>query len=557
MDTPRRGGDWLPGLLRADRAVLLPVALLASIALLVLALSVVTSRTLERQRLVSTRALREIAEMGAWGFARRAQSNVVGIAMTYASVENALGSPERGPSLARLARASDSLTRCNCATFLPALGFATGRFGVPGSVKYAPASSIARLDSARRAQLAGEFAALTPDTNRVVTLEYRGTRERPVLFILVALARVYQQGDRTRFFVLDLDLAEFQRELLDALLNSMLILPNTLVGKTTSREVGEVRLIVTGSDTIWRSTPRYASGISGTAWMGPYQRLGVQLELSDKAIGSILLGAMPERNLAFEWGMPLLALLLTGATALTLHRAQSLARARAQFAASVTHELRTPLTHILLNAETLQLERVPDAAERERVTRTLVREARRLVYLIENVLHFSRAERRLVRVLPRRLRLDLLIAEHADHLSAMADAAGVPLAVHGVDPVWVRADSAALQLVLTNVIDNALHYGRGTPVSLTVELGATGVGVILVDDGGDGIPPADRARVLKAFARMPGAELVHPTGSGIGLAVVDELMRAMSGTVALESSPRGGLRIRLALPGAPPQESLP
>jgi signal transduction histidine kinase len=77
----------------------------------------------------------------------------------------------------------------------------------------------------------------------------------------------------------------------------------------------------------------------------------------------------------------------------------------------------------------------------------------------------------------------------------------------------------------------------------------TGAGAeVIVDDAGPGIPPDDRRRVLDPFVRLAAAQERHPTGSGIGLAVVNEVMRAMNGRVVLEDADPRGLRVRLVLP---------
>jgi signal transduction histidine kinase len=109
----------------------------------------------------------------------------------------------------------------------------------------------------------------------------------------------------------------------------------------------------------------------------------------------------------------------------------------------------------------------------------------------------------------------------------------------------VVADDHALRRVLLNLLDNAVKYGpQGQTVS--IELRAVDHGAQLtVDDAGPGIPVADRTRVFEPFMRLD-----HDAegGSGIGLAIVRELVAAMHGTVVIEDAPSGGTRVRLTLP---------
>ena len=107
-----------------------------------------------------------------------------------------------------------------------------------------------------------------------------------------------------------------------------------------------------------------------------------------------------------------------------LRREEELARLRADFTSSVSHELRTPLTQILLYAETLELGRAAGEGERRRALGVIVQEARRLAHLVENILQFSRAERRMVRVRTEVRRLAPLLRETVDRFAPLAGARG-------------------------------------------------------------------------------------------------------------------------------------
>ncbi|MBI3792048.1 MAG: HAMP domain-containing histidine kinase, partial [Gemmatimonadetes bacterium] len=495
----RRLEAVLQGRAEAALVVLLTVALV----LVITGLGAVTIRTVRQQRQFTQRTLREIAGMGAWGFARRTHGMALGVALTYASME-ALDSPERGPDRVRILHAMDSLERCDCGTFARARGVATGRFGDPASVRYVPLVEGARPDSAARLAALRRYAsdtlgrgtelrllAWTPDSVRAVSL-------------VISWARIVQT-DRSRFFVVDLLPDAFARQVLARQFAEAYVLPAGLLAGLLNPDAVVVDVRAAGGPLLWRSATRADTSFSARTAMPAKSEFDVTVALTSTAIAAIVRGDGAAPTGWVIWGGPLLALLLLAATALALRRALVLAQARTQFATAVSHELRTPLTHILLNAETLQYGRVRDEAERTATTHTLVREARRLVHLIENVLHFSRAERWALRVRNRPVRLDLVVATRGEELAPLVEAAGGMLNVHVPDPVPVLADPDAIQLVLTNLVDNAAKYGRGL-VEVSVRVAPDGRGELRVDDRGAGIAPEDRRRVLEPFVRLRDAQ---------------------------------------------------
>jgi signal transduction histidine kinase len=114
------------------------------------------------------------------------------------------------------------------------------------------------------------------------------------------------------------------------------------------------------------------------------------------------------------------------------------------------------------------------------------------------------------------------------------------------DEVLVSGHPALLASAVRNILDNALKFTRaGVPIRLEVA-GGSDAGVI-VDDGGPGIPAAERERVFDPFYR--GAEArAERSGLGLGLPILRQVARAHGGEVAIEDSPLGGARVGLRLP---------
>jgi two-component system phosphate regulon sensor histidine kinase PhoR len=238
-------------------------------------------------------------------------------------------------------------------------------------------------------------------------------------------------------------------------------------------------------------------------------------------------------------------------------RQRQLALQQSEFVAAVSHELRAPLAAVRLLAEELIDLPSEHAPRREEYHRLILREARRLGLLVDNVLRHSRLERRGPELEPTRLDLSQHITSVVEALQPTAQERNVSLEVHLPDaPVEAHADSQAFTQILVNLIDNALKH---SPPSSTVNIALTqsmtpplpGLAVVRVQDRGPGIPAADHARIFEAFVRR-GSELRRETpGVGLGLAIVRQLVHAHQGSVRVDSQPGHGACFTVELPLEP------
>jgi signal transduction histidine kinase len=324
------------------------------------------------------------------------------------------------------------------------------------------------------------------------------------------------------------------------------LLPRTVSGGLSNSELAAIEVRAPDGAPLFRFGPAAEDAYAGdTVTAGPGWPV-FRAALPAAVAGRLAVGHPGEGSrLPLLFGLLAVTAGLAVIAFLQLRRQQELARLRSDFTSSVSHELRTPLTQILLFAETLELGRSGGDAERRQALGIIVQEARRLAHLVENVLQLSRAERRMVRVRTEETHLAPLLRETVERFAPLAG--GCARLVTELDArliAPVHADS--LRQIVINLLDNAVKYGGGEgPVTLRASL-AGGRARLELDDAGPGIAPADRVRVWEPFVRLERTPAV--AGSGIGLAVVRELVVAHGGTCRVEEAPGGGTRVVVELP---------
>lgn len=245
-----------------------------------------------------------------------------------------------------------------------------------------------------------------------------------------------------------------------------------------------------------------------------------------------------------------LAVVITSVNQLMERLAEAFDREQ-RFAADAAHELRTPLAAIKVNLHNLARE-AQLTGGRDEVNRSLddlTRSVDRMGHSIEQILA-------LYRFTPEQL---LAASTHCD-LRKLAQAVIIDLydaclarqqtIELEADAVTIEGSEFALQTLLRNLIDNASKYTpAGGSILLTVQQ-RTGYAHIAVEDSGPGIPAADYKRVFDRFYRVGGDRHASPVvGSGLGLSIVQHIVRLHSGQITLLHSTRlGGLRIEITLP---------
>ena len=221
--------------------------------------------------------------------------------------------------------------------------------------------------------------------------------------------------------------------------------------------------------------------------------------------------------------------------------------AQRAFVADAAHELRTPLAVLHLQ---LQLaERAADPGERAAALPKLGASLDRVRHMVEQLLTLAREEPEAAetrRVDPMAL-AEIVGQVVADHV-LVAEAKGIDLgALQLAEQPMVVGDAAALRILLSNLVENAIRY---TPHGGRIDV-ATGFvdgrPYLEVADNGPGIPAAERGRVFDRFYRRVGSA---GSGSGLGLAIVRAIANRHEGSIELSDTPGGGLTVRVIFPVA-------
>lgn len=225
------------------------------------------------------------------------------------------------------------------------------------------------------------------------------------------------------------------------------------------------------------------------------------------------------------------------------HRARD---ATEMFLVAAAHQLRTPVSTVLLQSETL-LGGTVDARTRTRLER-LLRQAGRLQHVVDSMLDVSRASAGTLQLEREPIDLAAIVRDVADRLARAAAEAGVAITVYAPDSLAITGDPQRLALVTAHLVDNAIKFGAGSPVAMTVrEVGAHVE--LVVTDGGPGIPLAERQGHFERDVHRSS----KPDGNlGVGLWLVRQLARAMGGDVTAGDGPRGGASIVVRIPRSPP-----
>lgn len=231
-------------------------------------------------------------------------------------------------------------------------------------------------------------------------------------------------------------------------------------------------------------------------------------------------------------------------------QAQRAVALRDEFLSVASHELKTPLTSLSLTIQLLlRNQRRGRSTPEDTVKRVegLRRQIDRLEQLVEQLLDVTRISRGRLALEPEDMDLARLVRETASRMEGDATRARCELSVRAEGEVTGTWDPFRLEQVVTNLLGNAIKYGAGQSIEVSVE-GDRGDGVarLSVTDHGIGIAPADQERIFERFGRATAPEFYG--GLGLGLFITRQIVEAHHGRIRVTSAPERGSTFTVELP---------
>jgi two-component system OmpR family sensor kinase len=224
------------------------------------------------------------------------------------------------------------------------------------------------------------------------------------------------------------------------------------------------------------------------------------------------------------------------------------------FSTEASHQLRTPVTALIGQIEVaLRLDR--SSEEYRRVLRLLHGRAGQLGRIVEALMFLGRSDGE--SALPNLETRDLstCVREYLAGRSITPQAGNFDLRLT-TEPLWVRVHAPLFEQLMENLLDNAIKYSPAGSTILIETCHDHKFATLAIEDDGPGIGAQDQSRIFEPFFRSSDARRFGKSGVGLGLAVVQRIALAFSGTIQVRSELGSGCRFEFRLPIAPPQVSI-
>jgi signal transduction histidine kinase len=221
--------------------------------------------------------------------------------------------------------------------------------------------------------------------------------------------------------------------------------------------------------------------------------------------------------------------------------------ARDRFLSLAAHELRTPLTSLRLSSEMIERELAsqPAADHVVATSRVMVRQVERLNRLVNRIIDASQLGVRRLPICPEHIDLARLAHQVTDGMDGILQRAECPISVQGDAPVMGWWDPTLLDEAITNLLDNAIKFGAGKPIAVSVRI-VSGKALVSVRDEGIGIAPEVLREIFGRYVR--GVSESSFGGLGLGLYIVRAIAEAHGGNVQVDSRVGAGTTVTLELP---------
>ena len=229
-------------------------------------------------------------------------------------------------------------------------------------------------------------------------------------------------------------------------------------------------------------------------------------------------------------------------------RLKEIDRLKSEFVMTASHELRTPITSILMSIDLIKESAMQKLSEREQELLSVAdEEARRFKSLIDDLLNLSKIETGKIEMDFSNVSILTILQKSVEVFKAQADEKSIKLSFEIMGESFnVKADPSKIIWVLTNLISNALRYTDSGGYILVFAERVSNQAHISVTDNGEGIPYEYQPRIFDKFVQVKSEKSIG--GSGLGLSICREIVRAHGGTIWVESTPGKGSTFTFTLP---------
>ena len=221
---------------------------------------------------------------------------------------------------------------------------------------------------------------------------------------------------------------------------------------------------------------------------------------------------------------------------------------RKAFLADVAHELRTPMSYIQGYSQVLDQGLFETEDEERQYVRIIHDEAKRLQSLVNDLFVLAQGDAQMLAMDKQSIEISELIVSVVERMRKEAEDKGIDIKILGSDDIVLNADSARLEQVLVNLVDNAIRY---TPPEGHIQLRLRKSGAfaeVTVSDTGVGIPKNDLPHIWERMYRIEKSRSRERGGTGLGLAIVKQIVEAHGGTVDAQSEENRGTTITVRIP---------
>jgi len=319
---------------------------------------------------------------------------------------------------------------------------------------------------------------------------------------------------------------------------------------------GEMVLIPDLDDKKIQATTQNEEHLDLVRRLGPTSMMIIPLTLRGRVLGALSLMSTGV-HAPYNMDDVDLAMRLANRAAMPVENArlfleaQEAVKARDEFLSIASHELRTPLTSLNLQVQgllkSIQIEGLRHMPQ-DRVKRRLEganEQVQRMVTLVNRLLDVSRITAGRIELEPEEINLVGLVGEVLDRFDVELRVAGCTLTLDILDHPIVCADRFRLDQVITNLVSNAIKYGKGGPINVTADC-LDDKAILIVEDRGIGISPENLERIFERFERATGGTSI--TGLGLGLYISKRLIEAMGGRIDVTSKVDFGSKFTVELP---------